>query len=106
MIVKSLDIQKTEKSMSKHRFTIVNPTSVEANPENLDDFIMSLHNGWRNVGLVCDELYTVHKGNGVAGPGLIGWLTRGRELKQSFLGLTQRPVFISKFCFPASSFHF
>lgn len=103
-IVKSLDISKTEKSMARHRFTIVNPSSIESDPESLDAFIMGLHNGWRNVGLVCDELYTVHKGNGVAGPGLIGWLTRGRELRQSFLGLTQRPVWISKFCFSESDY--
>lgn len=102
-VVNSLDISKVEKSMMKYRYTIVNPDSRQADSDNMDDFIMDLHSGWRNVGLVCDELYTVHKG-AVAGKGLIGWLTRGRELKQSFIGLTQRPAWISKFCFSESDY--
>lgn len=103
VIVRSLEIGKTEKEMKRHRFVIVNPDSVYADPDTLDDYVMQLHTGWQNLGLVCDELYTMHKG-GVAGKGLLGWLTRGRELKQSFVGLTQRPAWLSQFLFSESDY--
>jgi len=101
--INSLSMRDVEKAMSRHRFVIVNPNSREAIPDTLDDFILGLHENWRNVGLCCDELYSVHK-SGVAGSGLIGWLTRGRELKQSFLGLTQRPAWLSQFLFSESDY--
>lgn len=103
VIVPNLKIQNVEKAMGRYRYTIVNPDSVESEPDRMDDFIMQMHQGWRNVGLCCDELYTLHKG-GVAGKGLLGWLTRGRELKQSFLGLTQRPAWLSQFLFSESDY--
>jgi len=102
-VVKGLDISKVEKALHKYRFIIINPNSRESNPDDLDDFVMRLHESFMNVGLCCDELYSLHKG-GVAGAGLIGWLTRGRELKQSFLGLTQRPAWLSQFLFSESDF--
>lgn len=102
-VVAGIDMRDIEKSMQKYRFTIINPTSRESSPDNMDDFILELHESWGNIGLCCDELYTVHK-NGVAGAGLLGWLTRGRELRQSFLGLTQRPAFLSQFLFSESDY--
>lgn len=65
----------------------------------MDGIIGWLHGAMRNIGLCCDELYTLHSAGGRAGSGLIGWLTRGREYRQSFLGMTQRPVWISRFCY-------
>lgn len=103
IVIKSLDIAKIESSMKRRRYIIVNPETLESDPDTLDAFILMLHNGWRNINLCCDELYKVHK-NGVAGQGLVGWLTRGRELKQSFLGLTQRPAWISQFLFSESDY--
>ena len=64
---------------------------------------MWLHGAFTSVGLCADELYTLHQ-NGRAGDGLTGWLTRGRELKQSFLGLTQRPAWVSKFILSESDY--
>lgn len=101
--VNSLDMRKIERAIGRNRFVIVNPNSREANPDSLDDFIMRLHEDFTHLGLCCDELYSVHK-SGVAGAGLVGWLTRGRELKQSFLGLTQRPAWLSQFLFSESDF--
>lgn len=101
--INGFDFKKIEKSLTEFRFTIVNPTSVQASPENMDDFIAYLHSQYTSLGLCVDELYTLHK-NGQAGQGLIGWLTRGRELRQSFLGLTQRPAWVSKFLFSESNF--
>lgn len=102
-VVNGLDFSRIERGFKRHRFVVVNPSSRESDPDNLDDFVMQLHENWQNVGLCCDELYSMHK-NAVAGAGLIGWLTRGRELKQSFLGLTQRPAFLSKFLFSESDY--
>lgn len=103
--ISGLDDKAIENAITKnrYRFIIVNPHSRECNPDTLDAFIMRLHEDWRNVGLCCDELYSLHKG-GVAGQGLIGWLTRGRELGQSFLGLTQRPAWLSQFLFSESDY--
>lgn len=64
---------------------------------------MYLHESFENVGFCIDELYTLHTG-GRAGEGLTGVLTRGREMKQSFLGLTQRPAWVSRFCFSESDY--
>lgn len=101
--VAGIDFKKIDKSLQENKFTIVNPTTAQNTPDNLDDFVMYLHETYENVGLCCDELYTMHR-NGQAGQGLIGWLTRGRELKQSFLGQTQRPAWCSKFVFSESNF--
>jgi energy-coupling factor transporter ATP-binding protein EcfA2 len=89
---------KLNDSIVKHRYTIINFSGNESNPEFLDAVIKYLHENFSNVGLCVDELYTVHS-NGRPGEGLVGWLTRGRELGQSFIGLTQRPAWISKFVF-------
>lgn len=103
-IVKSLDPRKVERSMMQHHFTIINPGKGESDAESMDQFIEHMHDSYSNFGICADELYTLHRGNGVAGDGLIGLLTRGRELKQSFLGMTQRPAFISKFLFSESDY--
>lgn len=103
IIVPTLAPAKVEPAMKRARFVVINPETWEADPDTLDAFITWLHNSWQNVGLCCDELYKLHK-NGVAGQGLIGWLTRGRELKQSFLGLTQRPSWLSQFLFSESDY--
>lgn len=95
-VIDGIDLKKITRSLEENRFTIVNPTRQQNNAETLDALIIWLHDGWLNVGLCIDELYAVHK-NGRAMEGLIAWLTRGRELKQSFLGLTQRPSWVSKF---------
>lgn len=101
--IKSLDMRDVEKAIMRNRFVVINPPSREADKESLDSFIMNLHETLQSVGLCCDELYTLHKG-GVAGDGLLAWLTRGRELKQSFLGLTQRPAWLSQFLFSESTY--
>ncbi len=103
-IITKLDMGKIEKSLSEHQFTVFNPGNEDSSVEVLDAIVEWLSEAYTNIGLCCDELYTMHKGNGQAGAGLIGWLTRGREKKQSFLGLTQRPRWISQFIFSESDF--
>lgn len=101
--VSGFDLKKIERSMQEHRFTVINPKSEQATAEIMDAFVLWLHQSYTHVGLCVDELYTLHS-NGRAGEGLIGWLTRGRELKQSFLGLTQRPAWVSKFLLSESDY--
>ncbi len=102
--ITSFDKKRVSQSLEKHRFTIFNPENIESGVEYLDLIVEWLSETYDNVGLCCDELYTMHKGNAQAGSGLIGWLTRGREKKQSFLGLTQRPRWISQFIFSESDY--
>lgn len=85
------------------RFINLRPGLYESTAEALDEFILDLHLNYKNVGILCDELYTLHI-RGQAGPGLTAWLTRGRELGQSFIGLTQRPAWVSRFVFSEADF--
>lgn len=104
VVVKSAyDVKRLEREIQRHRFVIVNPTQREATPDGMDWFAQWVHDEFRNIGLCCDELYTMHR-NGVAGEGLLSYLTRGRELGQSFLGQTQRPAWISQFLFSESDY--
>lgn len=102
-VVYEMTAKAIEQSMRDHRFTIINPPSDQCAPETLDLLIDWLHSNYKNVGLCVDELYAIHS-NGRAGQGLVGWLTRGRELKQSFLGLAQRPSWLSKFLFSEAEY--
>lgn len=97
------DAQAVADSAMENRYTIVAPESDAADHETLDDLIMFLHMGYRDIGLCVDELYAIHN-SARAGAGLVGWLTRGRELGQSFLGLTQRPAWLSQFLFSESDY--
>lgn len=104
VVYKKFDAKGIFADCRKRKFTILNLSNFEADWEYMDNVVNWLHNSVRNIGLCCDELYTLHNSSGKAGPGLVGWLTRGREYKQSFLGLTQRPVWISRFCFSEADY--
>lgn len=101
--VEGIDIAKIRKSIEDFRFTIVTPKANQLQPETLDLFINWIITDYTDIGVCIDELYAVHK-NGIAGEGLVGLLTRGRELKQSFFGLTQRPAWLSKFLFSEADY--
>ena len=83
------------------RYLIVRPDTFD--PEEIDDWIYSLSERSRDIGLFIDELYYLHV-NGRAGDGLVGWLTRGRSKGQSFIGCTQRPAWVSRFCFSEADY--
>lgn len=63
-----------------------------------DEWIEELFLSYDTVGLWIDELYMVTP-PAMQGQGLARWLTQGRALKDSFIGLTQRPAWVSRFCF-------
>lgn len=102
-VIDGFDARKIEKAVFKSRYVLLNFKPEESEPRFMDACIMWLHNQFDNIGLCVDELYTLHD-SGRPLPGLTAWLTRGRERKQSFVGLTQRPVWISRFCFSESDY--
>lgn len=102
-VLHKFDAAAVSASLAKNKYTVLNLSSVQATDEYMDWIIDWLHNNFSNVGLCADELYTLHS-NGRPGPGLVGWLTRGRELQQSFIGLTQRPAWVSKFVFSEANY--
>lgn len=71
--------------------------------DSMDDLLLWLIEQYEEFGICVDELYTMHNG-GRAGAGLIGLITRGRELGQSFIGCTQRPAWCSAFVFSEADY--
>jgi hypothetical protein len=90
------------KASKKHRVLIAHPDDFE--PDVLDDVLFELCESRQAIGVFVDELMYLHKGNGRAGPGLMGLLTRGRSRKQSFIGCSQRPAYLSNFCYSESEY--
>lgn len=95
--------KKFEKAIESHRFVVLNFKRHELTHDFMDAVLLDIHDNYNNIGICCDELYYLHKGM-EAGDGLIGILTRGRERKQTFLGLVQRPKRISLFAFSESDY--
>lgn len=87
-----------EKAWELHRFVVLNFARHEMSPDYQDAVIAEIHDNYENVGICADELYYLHD-HGRPGEGLVALLTRGRERNQTFLGLMQRPKWVSKFCF-------
>jgi len=102
-VITRFDESKVNQSIDKNRFTIINFDGKTANAEYMDEVISFIHSRYENIGICADELFTLHTG-GRPGAGLTSWLTQGRELKQTFIGLTQRPAWISRFCFSEADY--
>lgn len=80
-------------------FMIVRPSPHEiAEPLEMDSILMGIYNAKRECLVYVDEAYQWHV-SGRAGAGLTGLLTRGRSKGISTLLATQRPAWISRFCF-------
>ena len=103
VVLEGWDARKFERAISKHRFVILNFKTAELDSDFMDSVLLYIHETYNNIGICADELYYLHK-FGEAGDGLIGILTRGRERKQTFLGLVQRPKRISLFAFSESDY--
>lgn len=69
-----------------------------SDPEELDAQLGSVVTGAKNIMVVIDEGYMFHR-QGQAFPTLIGLLTRGRSKGIVTLIGSQRPRWISRFCF-------
>jgi len=101
IIDKLPDTKKLLKLFIDSQFIVIRPKIHLI--DSIDDWILYIHDEIDNIGLCVDELYFISS-NGRCGPGLLAWLTRGRVRKQSFLGGTQRPAWITKFCYSESSY--
>lgn len=96
------NVKDVLKGLKKKQVVVAHPTSFE--PDELDRTLFELCETRQPVGVFVDELMYLHKGNGRAGPGLMGLLTRGRSRHQSFIGCSQRPAFLSQFCYSESEY--
>lgn len=102
-VLNGWDGKKFDRSIAEHRFTVINFKPQELNADFMDSVLLYIHETYDNIGIGADEMYYLHK-FGEAGDGLIGVFTRGRERKQTFLGLVQRPKRISLFAFSEADY--
>ena len=80
-------------------YSIVRPDMSEiAEPAAMDETLFRMVQAGRGHFLYIDEAYQWHVA-GRAGPGLTGILTRGRSKGITTLLSTQRPAWLSRFCF-------
>jgi hypothetical protein len=94
-VLDDVKMEKIEKSLLKNKITLLNLPVEYFEAENQDALLKYIHLKYENLLLVADELGTLHKG-GRSFRGLKSVLTLGRELNQSFIGLTQRPAWIDR----------
>lgn len=93
------DFLKQWKSKKQPDYLIVRPTAGElANPAELDDLLQAFYAAGKSAFVYIDEAYQWHV-QGRAGAGLTGLLTRGRSKKMTTLLSSQRPAWVSRFCF-------
>lgn len=80
-------------------YSIVRPDPAEiSEPLEMDGTLFKMVQGGRGCFLYIDEAYQWHV-QGRAGAGLTGILTRGRSKGITTLLSTQRPAWLSRFCF-------
>lgn len=80
-------------------YMIVRPSPAEMRDADLmDEMLQAIYERGKSCLVYIDEAYQWHNA-GRAGAGLIGLLTRGRSKGISTLLSTQRPSWISRFCF-------
>lgn len=97
-----MDVGKVIDAHKRHRVIVIHPAVFEQ--QVLDDFVFELGESRHATGLLVDELLYLSKGNGQAGPGLMGWLSRGRSRQQSFIGASQRPSNITQYAYTESDY--
>jgi DNA helicase HerA-like ATPase len=94
-VLDDVKMEKIERSIARNKFTLLNLPSEYFEAEYQDEILKYLHLRFNNIMLVADELSTLHK-NGRSFRGLKSVLALGRELNQTFIGLTQRPSWIDR----------
>jgi len=84
------------------KYAVVRPSVViTQEPKLLDEMLYYHYENGRNLTAYLDETYQFHV-NGKAGPGLLSLLTRGRSRGITTVMATQRPAWLSRFCFTES----
>lgn len=104
-LVQSLsDLANYAKQSPKHwaDYILVRPNVDELlNPDILDAYCRLVYQKFGACTIYYDELYNWHQ-NGIPTNGFVGLLTRGRSKGKTILQATQRPGWISRFCFTES----
>jgi hypothetical protein len=90
------------KGLRDNRYVLLNFGN-EWDYDDMDELLLWLIEEYEEFGICIDEAYTMHSG-GRAGPGLMGLITRGRELKQSLVCCTQRPSWCTPFIFSEANY--
>lgn len=98
-----ITVAAVQAAIRKHRFINVKFTSTW-NWRYQDLLLQAIHEEFTNIGFMIDELGKLHASNGHIGDGLNGLLTRGRELKQTFIGLVQFPRYIDRAVFSEADY--
>lgn len=84
-------------------FVIVRPPArISNDPESMDQMLLSHYDDLHGVGAYCDEIYAFHRASGRSMIGLNSLLTRGRSRGITTIMSTQRPAWLSKFCYTES----
>jgi len=93
------DFLKNWPKKSQPDYIIVRPDMHELSDiEALDGVLQAIMHIGKKCLIYIDEAYQFHI-QGRAGAGLVGLLTRGRSKGMSVLMSTQRPAWLSRFCF-------
>lgn len=92
--IRDRDIRR---SFHDHKYTILNFGN-RWRQGDMDTLLLWFIETYENFGILADELYTLNI-NSRAGPGLLGLVTRGRELGQSLIACSQRPARCDPFVF-------
>ncbi len=104
VVLDDVKMDKIERSLMKNKVTILNLPVQYFEAENQDAILKYLHLKYENILIVADELTTLHK-NGRSFRGLKSTLTLGRELNQTFIGLTQRPAWLDQHVMSESEYY-
>lgn len=91
-----------KRAIEHNKYVILN-LPVAWNHAAQDQLLQYLCENFTHIGFLIDEAYTMHN-RANAGPGITGLVTRGRELKQSAIFLSQRPKWISQFLFSEADY--
>ena len=95
-----LKLMKTTKRSKLPEYIIIRPNAVEmTEPEILDSYLQYIYDNVANCYIVVDEAGQIHSSGGRALPGLINLLTRGRSRNITTIIGSQRPAFLSYFCY-------
>lgn len=90
------------RAIERNKYVILN-LSPSWNHAAQDQLLQYLCDHFTDIGFCIDEAYTMHN-RANAGPGITGLVTRGRELNQSAIFLSQRPKWISQFLFSEADY--
>lgn len=96
------EVPKLAREKDPPRHIILRPSvQITSDPELMDNLLMAHYHDMAGLPIYIDEAYQCHA-SGRAGPGMLALLTRGRSRGITTIVSTQRPSWLSRFCFTES----